>query len=346
MISRLQDPIILISEIIEEKKVVNTLSKHEQLVQGIMQVIDAGHLPIGSQMPSINSMVDTVGFARKTIVKAYEELKERGLIESQKAKGYFVISNNTEVVQRVALLLYAFQRFQQEFYDSLREELGEKAHIDVYFHHNNNNVFETIFKNIQGKYSIYIVAPLMHDISRTLLKSLPKQKLIIVDRFFDLGTGYAYVTQEFFYSTKEILQRNLNQISKYQNLVLFYNNYKDYPEEILNAFYEFVRINELSGTIISRYSVEELNNDTLYICLSDSDLWPLLRDSTKNGLKISKDIGVISFNDHIVKEITLGGITTISTDFKLMGKRVANLIQNPSPGKTIIPTTSTDRGSF
>ncbi|MGC6479209.1 MAG: GntR family transcriptional regulator [Flavobacteriaceae bacterium] len=346
MTSKIHNPLIYITEIIEEKKVVNTLSKHEQLVQGIMQVIDAGNLPIGAQMPSINSMVDRIGFARKTIVKAYEELKERGLIESQKAKGYFVISNNTEVVQRVALLLYAFQRFQQEFYDSLREELGEKAHIDVYFHHNNNNVFETIFKNIQGKYSMYIVAPLMHDISHSLLKRLPKQKLIIVDRFFDLGTEYTYVTQEFFNSTKKIFQRHLDKISDYQNIVLFYNNYKDYPEEIRNAFYEFIQINHLSGTTISRYSIEELNKDTLYICLSDSDLWPLLRDSTKNGLKISKDIGVISFNDHIVKEITLGGITTISTDFKLMGKRVAHLIQTPSSGKIIIPTTSTDRGSF
>ena len=69
--------LIKIVETIDEMKVVNTLSKHEQLVQGIMQVIDTGFLPIGAQMPSINLMVEKIGFARMTIVKAYEEMKER-----------------------------------------------------------------------------------------------------------------------------------------------------------------------------------------------------------------------------------------------------------------------------
>lgn len=335
-----------IVETINEMKVVNTLSKHDQLVQGIMHVIDTGFLPIGAQMPSINLMVEKIGFARKTIVKAYEELKERGLIESQKAKGYFVISNNTEVIHRVALLLYSFQRFQQEFYDALREELGEKAQIDVYFHHNNNKVFETIFKNIQGKYSMYIVAPIIHTISKQLLKILPQHKLIIVDRYLEMGSDYSYVTQEFFNSTKTILKKSLEKILHYDELVLFYSSDKDYPVEVLDAFNGFVLENNLSGSIIDRYTIDILNKQTLYICLSDADLWPLLRDSSRNGLKIAKDIGVLSFNDHIVKEITFGGITTISTDFKLMGKSVAQLILNPRTSKKVIPTTSTDRGSF
>lgn len=335
-----------IVETINEKKTVNTLSKHEQIVQGIMQVIDIGCLPIGAQMPSINLMVDKVGFARKTIVKAYEELKERGLIESQKAKGYFVISNDTKVILRVALLLYAFQRFQQEFYDSLREELGEKAQIDVYFHHNNNKVFETIFKNIQGKYSMYIVAPIIHAISNELLKILPKSKLIIVDRYLEIGEGYSYVTQEFYNSTKRILKKSLEKIKKYDELILFYNSHKDYPVEVLNAFNAFILENNLKGSIIDKYTVDVLNRRTIYICLNDADLWPLLRDSSRNGLKIAKDIGVLSFNDHIVKEITFGGITTISTDFNLMGKSVAQLVLDPKTNKKVIPTKSIDRGSF
>ena len=327
-------------------KVVNTLSKHDQLVQGIMQVIDDGFLPIGAQMPSINLMVEKIGFARKTIVKAYEDLKERGLIESQKAKGYYVISNNTEVISRVALLLYAFQRFQQEFYDALREELDEKAQIDVYFHHNNNRVFETIFKNILGKYSMYVVAPIIDPISNQLLDVLPQEKLIIVDRYLELGSDYSYVTQEFYNSTKTILNKSLKKIQQYKELILFYRNDKDYPLEVLNAFNEFLLENNLSGSIINRYTSDILNKKTLYICLSDADLWPLLRDSSRNGLKIANDIGVLSFNDHIVKEIISGGITTISTDFKLMGKSVAQLILTPRTANYIIPTTSTDRGSF
>lgn len=64
---------------IKQLERVNILSKHEQLVQGIMETIDAGNLKIGDQLPSINAMVPELGFARKTIVKAYEELKNRDL---------------------------------------------------------------------------------------------------------------------------------------------------------------------------------------------------------------------------------------------------------------------------
>ena len=41
---------------------------------------------------------------------------------------------------------------------------------------------------------------------------------------------------------------------------------------------------------------------------------------------MAKDIGLISYNDTILKEVLEGGITTISTDFKKMGKALAKII--------------------
>jgi DNA-binding LacI/PurR family transcriptional regulator len=41
---------------------------------------------------------------------------------------------------------------------------------------------------------------------------------------------------------------------------------------------------------------------------------------------LAKDIGVISYNDTLLKEIVEGGITTISTDFEMMGQRLAQMI--------------------
>ena len=49
---------------IKQLEGVNALSKHERLVLGIIEAIDAGHLPVGSQLPSINIMVVELGFAR------------------------------------------------------------------------------------------------------------------------------------------------------------------------------------------------------------------------------------------------------------------------------------------
>ena len=45
-------------------------------------------------------------------------------------------------------------------------------------------------------------------------------------------------------------------------------------------------------------------------------------------LKLGNDIGIISYNDTLLKEIIEGGITTISTDFNKMGASLATMINN------------------
>jgi DNA-binding transcriptional regulator YhcF (GntR family) len=182
---------------IKNLSTINTLSKHEQLVQGIVTTIDANLLVVGDQLPSINQMVDELGFARKTIVKAYEELKDRGLVESKKLKGYFIISSETKVTLKVALLLFAFHRFQEDFYNAFRKELGKRFQIDVFFHHNNKAVFENIFNNVQGKYGMYVVAPIPEKSIQSLLECIDPQKLLVIDRYLPLPKQYSYISQEF-----------------------------------------------------------------------------------------------------------------------------------------------------
>ncbi len=291
-------------------------------------------------------MVDEVGFARKTIVKAYEELKGKGLIESKKTKGYFVISDKTERYLKIALILYSFQRFQQEFYNSLRKQFGDSVQIDVFFHHNNDDVFETIYANISGKYGMYIVAPIESERSRRLLGTLAPEKLLIVDRFIDLGNTYSYVTQEFEKSTYDNLVHLKHKIKKYKRLVLFFRNDRDYPAGILRSFRNFCSDHGLPFDVLEQYEPDSVAKDRLYLFINDSDLWSLLKDCRNNDFRIGKDLGVLSFNDHIVKEIISGGITTISTDFKEMARDTATNIRNLSGLKTIVPTTLIDRGSL
>jgi len=322
------------------------LSKHEQLVLGIIEAIDSGHLNVGDQMPSINVMVEKVGFARKTIVKAYEELKDRGLIESKKTKGYFVISNKTKVFLKIALLMYSFQRFQQEFYNALRREIGDRVQIDVFFHHNNQEVFETVFANIQGKYGMYVVVPIETKLIKKLLLGISPERLLIVDRFLDLGSDYSYVTQEFEHSTYNTLVQLLPKVKKYKKVMLFFRKDLDYPEGVLESFERFLVDFEVKGEVLQNYSDEVLKKDYLYLTISDSDLWSLLKDCRDNNFRIGKDVGVVSFNDHVVKEIVSGGITTISTDFKKMASLTAKNLKKLSYTQAIVPTKLIDRNSL
>ncbi|MEM1337826.1 MAG: GntR family transcriptional regulator [Bacteroidota bacterium] len=333
-------------EFIKNLEGINALSKHEQLVLGIIDAINSGQLQVGHQLPSINVMVDEVGFARKTIVKAYEELKDKGLIESKKTKGYFVVSTKTNRFLKIALIMYSFQRFQQEFYNALRRELEDKVQIDVFFHHNNEAVFETIFSNINGKYGMYIVAPIKSEASKRTLATLSPDKLIIVDRYLDLGPNYTYVTQEFKKSTYTILKTLLPKIHNYKRSVLFYREDKDYPNGIVNSFTQFALDHQLTIDVLKNYEPDSLEKDVLYFAISDSDLWLLLKDCRRHDLQIGKDVGVLSFNDHIVKELISGGITSISTDFKEMAVITAVNIKSLSFSKQVIPTNLIERESL
>ena len=54
---------------------------------------------------------------------------------------------------------------------------------------------------------------------------------------------------------------------------------------------------------------------------------------TKRNWKFGTDIGVISYDDTPLKEIISEGISVISNDFALMGKRAAQMILEKSKGR-------------
>jgi len=325
---------------------INTLSKHEQLVHGIIEAIDSGILVVGDQLPSINQMVSELGFARKTIVKAYEELKHRGLVESKKLKGYFIISQETKVTLKVALLLFSFQRFQEEFYNTFRKELGKRFQIDVFFHHNNPTIFETVFNNIRGKYGKYVVAPIPDLSIRPLLTRIDPQKLLIIDRFLEMPEGYSYISQEFEEATYDKLLELLPRIRKYKKFVLFFSDNKDYPPGILTAFQRFVSDYEITAKIERDYKPGSVKKGSIYFFISDTYLWEVLRDCRNNEYTVGKDVGILSHNDHVVKEIVFGGITTISSDFKEMAKSAADHVKNQSITQKIVPLNLMKRNSL
>lgn len=325
---------------------INTLSKHEQLVHGIIEAIDSGILVVGDQLPSINQMVKDMGFARKTIVKAYEELKHRGLVESKKLKGYFIVSQETNVTLKVALLLFNFQRFQEEFYTTFRQELGKRFQIDVFFHHNNSSIFESIFNNIRGKYGMYVVAPIPDPRIQTLLTSIDPQKLLIVDRYMELPSDYSYISQEFEEATFNKLVELLPRIRKYQEFVLFFSENLDYPLGILKAFKRFVSDYEMKTRVVNEYTPGTVEKGSLYFFISDTYLWDVLRDCQDHGYVLGDDVGILSHNDHVVKEIVFGGITTISTDFKEMARKAANHIKNREITQEIMPFNLMIRNSL
>ncbi|MEQ8240227.1 MAG: winged helix-turn-helix domain-containing protein, partial [Cyclobacteriaceae bacterium] len=137
---------------------VNTFSKNDRIVNGILNAIDENILKKNDPLPSVNSMIKELGFARQTIASAYQELVHKGVVESKNRVGYFVASKNSNQTIKVALVLYAFDTFQETFYENFRKGLGENVQLDIYFHHYNWGSFKSIVEDVSGKYGMYVIA--------------------------------------------------------------------------------------------------------------------------------------------------------------------------------------------
>ncbi len=323
-----------------------SISKHEQIVFGIINAIESGILKVDDKLPSINEMVAEIGYARKTIVKAYTELKERGLVESKNLKGYYIVSIETNVTLKVALVLYAFHSFQEDFYNTVRKELGKRFQIDVFFHHNNLAIFKTIMDNVSRKYGAYIIAPIQDPEVPEILATIPPEKLILVDRHIPMPKNYNYASQEFEQITYEHLVDLAPSIKKYERFILFYKAHTDLPEGILYAFQQFIDDFNIKGEVVTDYKPKILKKKTAYFTISDSNLWQILKDARKLEYRIGRDIGILAHDENIVKEIAFGGITTISTDFELMAKKAAKFVKDGQEIQEVIPTYLRQRNSL
>ena len=107
----------------------SSVPKFQQLVDLIVDAVAHGELSPGDILPSVNHIYYETGLARGTIVKALDELKRRGIVESVPNKGYFVARDNP----RVLLLLDTLRPFKQGIYDGIRENLPENVELNMYF---------------------------------------------------------------------------------------------------------------------------------------------------------------------------------------------------------------------
>ena len=332
---------------IQELEGLPNLSKHESLVNGILDSINEKVLVKGDILPSVNRMVNELGYARKTIVKAYDELKERGIVESRNRLGYFIASEIIEQKLKVALLLYAFHTFQEIFYNTFRKSLGEHVQLDVFFHHNNPVVYQDIIDTIRTKYGMCVVAPIQHDnTSKEILKSIPASKLLLIDRNCSLGYGYSSITQRFeqpFYDTLLSLK---DTIKNYKSGILIFKEGADYPEGIKRAFLRFCEDHQMEGKLLDEYVEGELEKGAVYFTIGDTELWNLLKDCKKEGMELGKDIGILSQNDSPVKEIIQGGISTFSTNFQVMAEESAKFVLERKPVQKVIPSVLIRRKSL
>lgn len=99
------------------------------------------------------------------------------------------------------------------------------------------------------------------------------------------------------------------------------------PYERYDGLQRFSKEYGFEHKYLNNVTGKKIKNGDLFILVNDRDLVDVLKQAKKQDLTPGQEFGIISYNDTPLKEILAGGITTLSTDFKLMGKTMASLIK-------------------
>jgi DNA-binding transcriptional regulator YhcF (GntR family) len=303
------------------------IPKYKQIIASLEESIVSGKVKKGDKLPSINSIKLRFSLSRDTILLAYNDLKVRGIIQSIPGKGYYIKREKIEISQKIFLLFDELNAFKENLYKSFLKKLNPKIEVDIYFHHFNYDVFSKhIYDNI-GNYNHYIIMPANLTDTNLVIDKLPKDKVYILDQTNEELAKYQTIFQNFRKDIKIALNKCLDKLNKYHKIVFIFNENKQ-PKEMLDGFFDFCNENNMVSEIISDGENRELEKGEIYLIPEDRDLIQIIKKMKEQQFIIAKDIGIISYNDTLLKEIVEGGITTISTDFNEMGEKLAEIIFN------------------
>ncbi len=321
----------------------NSSSKIKILADGISLSIMQGKLKRGDNLPSINEASSNHKISRDTVFKAYNELKKRGLIDSTPQKGYYI----TGEVNHILLLLDTYSSFKQNLYHRFAANLPDNYKVDLIFHQYNEHLFETIVHETIGKYSMYVVMNFSNDHFSEALKSIPNNKLLLLDFGSFEKSTYSYICQDFDKSFYECLSSCRNLLKKYRKFSFIFPEELCHPISSIEFFVRFCKDNNFAFEVFRKdadwHGVEA---GTVYLCILPEDMVKIIKDADIARLSIGSDIGLIAYNDNPILEVIENGISAISVDFGLMGEMAANFVITKRPIQEYLPTELILRNSI
>ena len=327
---------------------------YKQLVEQFEEAIRSGKLPAGEQIPSMNDFAVKMGISKETVKKTYGILREKGLLIPQQGKGFYVAEADDRSKPRVLVLFDKLSIYKEVLYNSLAEELGEGADITILTHNQNLDLFTYYLDTCLDKYDYYVISPHFpldeksQALATKLISRVPNRKLIMVDHWLQSYTGnYGAVYQDFENDIYEGLKQGLDKLQGTSLKVIILPS-SLYGPMICKGVDRFC----LEYNIPIEYmnsAPEHINENETYLVINsqlDSGLAALARRIKSQNLEVGKDVFIISYNEFDLNEVVLNGLTTVSTDFKQMGKTVATMILNRKSWKVHCDFTMTRRGTF
>lgn len=303
------------------------IPKYRQIILSIEKAIEDKLVHKGEKLPSINKVCLTHSVSRDTVLQAYDELKKRGVIYAVLGKGYFIKSTEIKPEQRIFLLFDELNIFKEDLYNSFLKSVGNRAEIDLYFHHFNIQLFQKLIQESNGNYTQYIIMPTNLVGVADIIKTLPVEKVIILDQTNSDLSNYPAVYQNFVKDIYEALLIAKKRLQEYTKLILLFPGFRE-PMGMRIGFEKFCQEHRFKYEVHTGFTNEKVALEAVYVIPNDRDLVKVIEQAKIQQFQLGVDYGIISYNETPLKKLVENGITTISTNFEEMGKILAEIVLN------------------
>ncbi len=303
--------------------------KYKQVEDLILSDIEAGIFKQGQRVPSINETSEELLLSRDTVEKAYVLLKKQGVLSAVRGKGYYVNKTMAGKKLKIALIFNKLSNYKRSLYASFVNTMGAKASVDVFIYNYDLTEFENILNDNQNQYDYFVILPHFRneqaDIS-TVIKKIPKEKVLIIDKNLPELRNYPVVYQEYDHDILNALGEALDLLKKYKRLNLVFPKSEYYSRYINRGFQIFNQIHGFEYQILDSVEEKNIHQHEAYILISDNDLFDFIKLIKQKKWVPGADIGIISYNESPVKELLCDGISTISTNHDQIGHMAAEMI--------------------
>ena len=328
---------------------------YKQLVEQFEDAIRSGKLLPGEQIPSMNDFAAQLEISKETVKKTYGILRQKGLLIPQQGKGFYVAEASDATKPRVLVLFDKLSIYKEVLFNSLAEELGDKADLTILTHNQDLELFTYYLDTSLDKYDYYVISPHFpldeksQAVAKKLIARIPNRKLIMVDHWIQSYAGnYGAVYQDFENDVYEGLKQGLDRFSTISALKVITLASSLYGPMVCKGVDRFCLEHNIPVEFMTS-APEQINPNEAYLVINsqlDSGLAALARSIRKQDLEVGKDVFIISYNEFDLNEVVLNGLTTISTDFKQMGRTAATMIMNRKSWKVHCDFRMTRRGTF
>ena len=323
-----------------------TTPVYKQIVHSIYRNIDRGILQKDDILPSVNKIAETFSLARGSVFTAYNDLRSSGIIDSIPGKGYYVLSTQTNQKHNIFLLFSTFTPYKETLFNALLQNLPKTSSLDIYFHHHNMRVFETLIREQAGYYNRFIIMPEVNENSLSFLSRLnPKNTYLLDVGYKEFKDHYSGIFQNFEKDIYSILISSQHLVSRYKRLFLLYPDGLR-TRDIISGFNKFAKKKLIYTEVKSSITSSDIQRQDAFIVIDDNHLVEIVKQAKEKKWKLGQDIGVLSYNETNLKSVIAHGITTITTDFEAMGKAMAEMVTTGKSEVIENPFVMIDRKSF